>query len=47
MLICWSFFFTGFQPQGDHLPVAPAIPEAIARALEWIAAHPPQQQQQQ
>ena len=30
----------GFQPQGAHLPVAPAIPEAILKALEWIAAHP-------
>ncbi|XP_022909082.1 endocuticle structural glycoprotein SgAbd-4-like [Onthophagus taurus] len=30
----------GFQPQGAHLPVPPPIPEAIARALEWIAAHP-------
>ena len=30
----------GFQPQGAHLPVAPAIPEAIQRALEYIAAHP-------
>ncbi|XP_001600141.2 cuticle protein CP14.6 [Nasonia vitripennis] len=30
----------GFQPQGAHLPVAPAIPEAIQRALDWIAAHP-------
>ncbi|XP_073956985.1 larval cuticle protein LCP-17-like [Choristoneura fumiferana] len=30
----------GFQPKGDHLPVAPQIPPQIARALEWIAAHP-------
>ncbi|XP_058801432.1 larval cuticle protein 65Ag1-like [Phymastichus coffea] len=30
----------GFQPQGAHLPVAPPVPEAIARALEYIAAHP-------
>jgi hypothetical protein len=30
----------GFQPQGAHLPVAPPIPEAILKALEWIAAHP-------
>ncbi|XP_019870353.2 larval cuticle protein LCP-17-like [Aethina tumida] len=33
----------GYQPQGAHLPVAPApepIPAAIARALDWIAAHP-------
>lgn len=31
----------GFQPQGEHLPVAPAIPEAIQRALAYIAANPP------
>ncbi|XP_063984468.1 cuticle protein CP14.6-like [Diachasmimorpha longicaudata] len=30
----------GFQPEGAHLPVAAPIPEAILRALEWIAAHP-------
>lgn len=33
----------GFQPQGNHLPVAPTpppVPAAILRALEWIAAHP-------
>ncbi|PSN39561.1 hypothetical protein C0J52_20617 [Blattella germanica] len=30
----------GFVPQGDHLPVAPPVPEAIARALEYNAAHP-------
>ncbi|GLG94008.1 Endocuticle structural glycoprotein SgAbd-2 [Gryllus bimaculatus] len=30
----------GFQPQGAHLPTPPPIPEAIARALEYIAAHP-------
>ncbi|CAH0698162.1 unnamed protein product [Spodoptera exigua] len=31
----------GYQPQGSHLPVAPPIPEAILRALEYIRAHPP------
>lgn len=33
----------GYVAEGAHLPVAPAplpIPAAIARALEWIAAHP-------
>ncbi|OXU28500.1 hypothetical protein TSAR_011745 [Trichomalopsis sarcophagae] len=30
----------GFQPQGAHLPVGPVIPPGILRALEWIAAHP-------
>lgn len=30
----------GFQPQGAHLPVAPEVPEQIARALAYIEAHP-------
>lgn len=30
----------GYQVEGSHLPVAPPMPVAIARALEWIAAHP-------
>lgn len=30
----------GFVPSGAHLPVAPPIPVAIQRALEWNAAHP-------
>ncbi|KAH8366196.1 hypothetical protein KR093_010129, partial [Drosophila rubida] len=30
----------GFQPQGDSIPVAPPIPEAIQRSLQWNAAHP-------
>ncbi|XP_031640900.1 cuticle protein CP14.6-like [Contarinia nasturtii] len=34
----------GFQPQSELLPVAPAIPEQIQRALEYIAAHPQPQQ---
>ncbi|XP_019870431.1 larval cuticle protein LCP-17-like [Aethina tumida] len=37
----------GYQPQGAHLPVAPApppIPDQIARALDWIAAHPPKEE---
>ena len=33
----------GFVPQGDHIPVAPPIPEAIARSLEYNAAHPEQE----
>ncbi|RZC34046.1 endocuticle structural glycoprotein SgAbd-4 [Asbolus verrucosus] len=36
----------GFQPQGEHLPTPPPIPPAILRALEWIAAHPEQNQDQ-
>ncbi|CAH1983142.1 unnamed protein product [Acanthoscelides obtectus] len=35
----------GFQPQGDHLPTPPPIPPAIQRALEWIAAHPEPEEQ--
>ncbi|CAD6206805.1 GSCOCG00010079001-RA-CDS [Cotesia congregata] len=30
----------GFRPVGDHFPVSPPIPEAILKGLEWIAAHP-------
>ena len=33
----------GFQPQGDHLPVPPAIPELIQRALKYLAEHPPKE----
>ncbi|XP_015429440.1 PREDICTED: larval cuticle protein LCP-17-like [Dufourea novaeangliae] len=32
----------GFQPQGEHLPTPPPIPAGILKALEYIAAHPPQ-----
>ncbi|KAI4456122.1 cuticle protein [Holotrichia oblita] len=31
---------TGYHPEGDTLPVAPPIPEAIARALQYIQEHP-------
>lgn len=34
----------GYQPQGSDIPTPPPIPQAILRALEWIAAHPPQTQ---
>ncbi|XP_032669919.1 endocuticle structural glycoprotein SgAbd-2-like [Odontomachus brunneus] len=30
----------GFQPKGDHLPTPPPVPAAILKALEYIAAHP-------
>lgn len=30
----------GYIAEGPHLPVAPAVPKAIIRALEWIASHP-------
>ncbi|XP_067000857.2 endocuticle structural glycoprotein ABD-4 [Anabrus simplex] len=32
----------GFVPQGAHLPTPPPIPEAIQRALDFIASQPPQ-----
>ncbi|XP_064292101.1 uncharacterized protein LOC128670911 [Plodia interpunctella] len=31
----------GYQPISDLLPTPPPVPEAIQRALEYIAAHPP------
>jgi hypothetical protein len=31
----------GFQPQGAHLPTPPPIPEAIQRALDYLASLPP------
>ncbi|CAK1553600.1 unnamed protein product [Leptosia nina] len=32
----------GYQPQGAHLPTAPPVPEAIQRALAYLATAPPQ-----
>ncbi|CAG9785084.1 unnamed protein product [Diatraea saccharalis] len=37
----------GFQPQGAHLPTAPPVPEAIQRALAYIATAPPPAQSSQ
>ncbi|KAF6212111.1 hypothetical protein GE061_012632 [Apolygus lucorum] len=31
----------GFKAQGDAIPTAPPVPEAIARALEYIRSLPP------
>ncbi|XP_062550571.1 pupal cuticle protein Edg-78E-like isoform X2 [Armigeres subalbatus] len=31
----------GFQPQGEHLPVEPPVPEHVIKALEDIRANPP------
>lgn len=31
----------GFQPQGAHIPTPPSVPEAIARALSYIATASP------
>ncbi|XP_017009414.2 pupal cuticle protein Edg-78E [Drosophila takahashii] len=30
----------GFQPQGEHLPTPPPIPEAILKSLEYNRNHP-------
>ncbi|CAG9785098.1 unnamed protein product [Diatraea saccharalis] len=35
----------GFRAEGAHLPTPPPVPEAIARALQYIAAAGQQQQQ--
>lgn len=32
----------GFQPSGAHLPTPPPVPEAIQRALAYLATAPPQ-----
>ncbi|XP_017759810.1 PREDICTED: larval cuticle protein LCP-17-like [Eufriesea mexicana] len=32
----------GFQPKGEHLPTPHPIPASILKALEYIAAHPEQ-----
>ncbi|XP_011205963.2 larval cuticle protein 2 [Bactrocera dorsalis] len=31
---------SGYHPQSELLPVAPPVPEAIVKALAYIAAHP-------
>lgn len=36
----------GYRAEGEHLPVAPEIPIAIQRALEYIAAHPHKEEPQ-
>lgn len=36
----------GYQPQSDLLPIPPPIPDAIQRALEYIAANPSKEQLQ-
>lgn len=30
----------GYQPQGDHLPTPPPIPDYILRGLAYIESHP-------
>ncbi|KAL4706490.1 hypothetical protein ACJJTC_015688 [Scirpophaga incertulas] len=35
----------GFRAEGAHLPTPPPIPEAIARALQYIQSQPQQPQQ--
>lgn len=34
------FEFNLYFAQGDHLPAASDVPEAIAEALKYIAEHP-------
>lgn len=34
----------GYQPQGSHLPTPPPVPEAIQRALAYLATAPPPQE---
>ncbi|KAJ9574173.1 hypothetical protein L9F63_008429, partial [Diploptera punctata] len=36
----------GFVPQGSHIPVAPPVPEIIARSIEYNLAHPEQDKSQ-
>lgn len=33
----------GYQPVGEHIP---AIPEAIARSIEWNKAHPEEEEEE-
>lgn len=35
---------TGFHPEGAHLPTPPPVPDAIVRALKYIAEHPQPQE---
>ncbi|XP_063363922.1 larval cuticle protein LCP-17-like [Cydia amplana] len=37
----------GYNAQGPHIPTPPPVPEAIKRALAYIAAHPPPPEPQQ
>ncbi|KAG5330987.1 CUD2 protein, partial [Acromyrmex heyeri] len=37
----------GFQPVGAHLPTTPEIPPLILKALEWNAAHPSKEDENQ
>lgn len=35
----------GYRPTGDHLPTPPPVPEAIARAVEYLKSLPPHKDQ--
>lgn len=36
----------GFQPEGAHLPTPPPVPALIQRAIQYIAEHPEENEQQ-
>lgn len=45
--LTWTADENGYRPAGKDVPVPPAIPSYILRALEYIRTHPPKDQQQQ
>lgn len=43
--LTWTADANGYHPQGSHIPVAPPVPAAILRALEYIRTHPTAEEQ--